>query len=327
MDSIEYSSAGSDIGSNWEFTINYSSNAPSPITTNENDYNGTKTLTQTLNYGQTAQVGLTVIDAAAGSPYTDAFWPINLKIFAKEKDLIKDDHGTGEGSIIAALDTKTFENTTSININVQEYNITGNGPKGVLIAHFTLISTPTSNEDFEGDRFLSIYYRLVAKAWKDADLKQQLLTDPIPLLKENGVNVPAGITIKVLEDAENIKYLNLTRDLDVGKNGFGLSKLIEKILPIKEGSEIRLVQSNENTRYLIFPRTPANVSQQPSAEANTAFAADSGVEATFHDTTALTEVEQTEVTVTTTTAVQDAEAATTAAAVAEVVAVAAAVLT
>ncbi len=328
LDSIEYSKSGANVGNDWEISVKYTSKAPKPIIINESDYNGTKTFTEKIGYGETVKLGLTIIDAPATSPYSDAFWPIYLSLHAVEKDLVKDDHGMGDGSIIAVLDQKKFENSTSVEIVVQEEVIGGSRGRGVLIAHFTLVSTPTSDEEFEGDRFLSIYYNLVSKAWKDPSLKEKLLADPAGMLASNGVDVPPGVAVKIVEDTDNVKYLNLAREIDVDTNAYGLGLLVKKILPIKEGQEIRLIQSSAKTRYLIFPNLPDNVSTKPNAESRISFTADSsGVEATFHDTTALTEVEQTEVTVTTTSVVQDAEAATTAAGVAEVVAVAAAVLT
>ena len=43
------------------------------------------------------------------------------------------------------------------------------------------------------------YRRLVAKAWDDEAFKQRLIATPAEVLKEHGVEIPAGVEVKVLE--------------------------------------------------------------------------------------------------------------------------------
>jgi hypothetical protein len=50
---------------------------------------------------------------------------------------------------------------------------------------------------------------LVAKAWSDPLFKKRLLTDPASLLKENGVEVPADVAFKVVEDSAKVCHLLL----------------------------------------------------------------------------------------------------------------------
>jgi hypothetical protein len=49
--------------------------------------------------------------------------------------------------------------------------------------------------------------QLVAKAWADPALKSKLLADPVAALKEIGVIVPPGITVKVAQNTD--KVINL----------------------------------------------------------------------------------------------------------------------
>jgi hypothetical protein len=49
----------------------------------------------------------------------------------------------------------------------------------------------------EGQRQWS---KLVERASKDAELKQRLLNDPAPLLREAGIEVPAGAAVRVTEE-------------------------------------------------------------------------------------------------------------------------------
>ena len=51
--------------------------------------------------------------------------------------------------------------------------------------------------------------RIVSKAWADEQFKQRLLADPVAVLKENGVAVPAGITVNVIENTATVYNLTL----------------------------------------------------------------------------------------------------------------------
>ena len=51
--------------------------------------------------------------------------------------------------------------------------------------------------------------QLVAKAWSDPALREKLLADPAGVLKENGVIVPADVTINVRENTDQVVNLVL----------------------------------------------------------------------------------------------------------------------
>ena len=51
--------------------------------------------------------------------------------------------------------------------------------------------------------------RIVAKAWADEDYKRRLLADPAAVAKEEGVPVPAGLTLRVVEDAPGTRTMVL----------------------------------------------------------------------------------------------------------------------
>ena len=53
------------------------------------------------------------------------------------------------------------------------------------------------------------YGKVIAKAWSDAAFKARLLHDPHAALSEAGVEVPAGITVKVVENTSDTMYLVL----------------------------------------------------------------------------------------------------------------------
>lgn len=45
---------------------------------------------------------------------------------------------------------------------------------------------------------------ILTKCWADSSFKQQLLADPAAVLKAEGVDIPAGYTVHVLENTDKI---------------------------------------------------------------------------------------------------------------------------
>ncbi len=56
--------------------------------------------------------------------------------------------------------------------------------------------------------FQKAYGKLVAKAWEDDDFKAHLLSDPMKVFKENGIEVPDGIEVRMVENtAETTHFI------------------------------------------------------------------------------------------------------------------------
>ena len=51
--------------------------------------------------------------------------------------------------------------------------------------------------------------RIIAKAWTDEAFKARLIADPVTTLRANGVAVPAGVTVTVVEDSATHRHLVL----------------------------------------------------------------------------------------------------------------------
>jgi hypothetical protein len=51
--------------------------------------------------------------------------------------------------------------------------------------------------------------QLVAKAWGDPAFKQRLLADPAAILRAEGIDVPAGRQVKVVENTDQVVYLTI----------------------------------------------------------------------------------------------------------------------
>src|SRR5262245_49659796 len=52
------------------------------------------------------------------------------------------------------------------------------------------------------DRTGKQWSQIVAKAWADESFKRRLLADPAAVLLEQGTAVPAGVQVRVVEDAD-----------------------------------------------------------------------------------------------------------------------------
>ena len=51
--------------------------------------------------------------------------------------------------------------------------------------------------------------QLVAQVWADDKLKQRLMDKPAAVLQEHGIEVPAGIDVRVVENTDKVYYLTL----------------------------------------------------------------------------------------------------------------------
>src|SRR5438094_7362867 len=53
------------------------------------------------------------------------------------------------------------------------------------------------------------YGQVVAQAWRDPAYKQRLLADPVGVLREQGLAVPAGLQVRVVENTRQLVHLIL----------------------------------------------------------------------------------------------------------------------
>jgi nitrile hydratase alpha subunit len=179
-------------------------------------------------------------------------------------------------------------------------------------------------EGFDSDRDRTVLAMSIARAWRDEDYKRRFFSDPRAVLEEEGVEVPQDVTIKVVEEVPGVRYVPLTREIDLAAGGDRLIRLLANLLPIPEGHEVRLIQSSERTRYFVFPSPSYGGVAGRISEAELLAMS---FEATTTNTTETLEAETTEAAVTDTTEAQDAETSTTFVLEAELAAVAAGVLT
>ena len=61
----------------------------------------------------------------------------------------------------------------------------------------------------EQDKASAAHGKIIARAWRDPAFKAKLLADPHATLKEAGVTVPEGVTVKVVENTDTHHHLVL----------------------------------------------------------------------------------------------------------------------
>ncbi|MFC1579795.1 NHLP leader peptide family RiPP precursor [Thermodesulfobacteriota bacterium] len=77
----------------------------------------------------------------------------------------------------------------------------------------------------EQNEQVKLWAKIVARAWADEGFKQRLLDDPGAILAEEGMPVPGGMEIKVVEATENQVWLVLPPKPGDGKIEEGEERL------------------------------------------------------------------------------------------------------
>ena len=69
------------------------------------------------------------------------------------------------------------------------------------------------------------YAKVVARAWRDEAFKAQLLSDPAAALSDAGIDLPAGLTLKVVENTDSLFHLVLPPQPDGELDDEALEKI------------------------------------------------------------------------------------------------------
>ena len=77
------------------------------------------------------------------------------------------------------------------------------------------------------EEFQKAYAKLVARTWSDAGFKQELIADPTAVFEKNGIEVPEGVNIRVVENSEKLTHFILPAkpDWDCGGIACGMEGL------------------------------------------------------------------------------------------------------
>jgi Nitrile hydratase, alpha chain len=87
------------------------------------------------------------------------------------------------------------------------------------------------NQEQRSQEYQKKYNKIVAKSWLDPAFKRRLIDNPAKVLKEEGIDVPEGIEVKVLESTE-------------------------KGIDLPEGVEANAFEPTERVQYLRLPPEP-----------------------------------------------------------------------
>jgi sRNA-binding carbon storage regulator CsrA len=77
------------------------------------------------------------------------------------------------------------------------------------------------------------YAKIIAQAWVDEEFKKRLLDDPATVLKENGIEIPEGMTVKIVELKENEIQIPLPpKPADVNLSVEELGERVQAAFPV-----------------------------------------------------------------------------------------------
>jgi hypothetical protein len=109
------------------------------------------------------------------------------------------------------------------------------------------------DEVLESERSSVITGMVVARAWRDPGYRNRLLSSPREVLIEEGLQIPDGMAIRVFADTPKIRHIHLT---SLTTEAEELIPVFREMLPLPEGSEVRLIQNTEQALCLVIPLAP-----------------------------------------------------------------------
>ena len=109
------------------------------------------------------------------------------------------------------------------------------------------------DEVLESERSSVITGMVVARAWRDPGYRNRLLSSPREVLVGEGLEIPDGMAIRVFADTPAIRHIHLT---SLTTEPEELVPVLREILPLTEGSEVRLIQNTEQALCLVIPLAP-----------------------------------------------------------------------
>ena len=109
------------------------------------------------------------------------------------------------------------------------------------------------DEVLESERSSVITGMVVARAWRDPGYRNRLQSSPKEVLIEEGLQIPDGMAIRVFADTPAVRHIHLT---SLTTEATELVPVFREMLPLPEGSEVRLIQNTEQALCLVIPLAP-----------------------------------------------------------------------
>ena len=111
----------------------------------------------------------------------------------------------------------------------------------------------TPDEVLESERSSVITGMVIARAWRDPGYRSRLLSSPREVLIEEGLEIPDGMAIRAFADTPAVRHIHLT---SLTTEATELVPVFREMLPLPEGSEVRLIQNTEQALCLVIPLAP-----------------------------------------------------------------------
>lgn len=109
------------------------------------------------------------------------------------------------------------------------------------------------DEVLESERSSVVTGMVIARAWRDPGYRSRLLSSPREVLIEEGLEIPDGMAIRAFADTATVRHIHLT---SLTTEAEELVPVFREMLPLPEGSEIRLIQNTEQALCLVVPLAP-----------------------------------------------------------------------
>jgi hypothetical protein len=109
------------------------------------------------------------------------------------------------------------------------------------------------DEVLESERSSVITGMVIARAWRDPGYRNRLQSSPREVLIEEGLQIPDGMAIRVFADTPAVRHIHLT---SLTTEAEELVPVLREMLPLPEGSEVRLIQNTEQALCLVIPLAP-----------------------------------------------------------------------
>lgn len=107
---------------------------------------------------------------------------------------------------------------------------------------------------------------LITKMWEDRTLEEAFINNPEKVLKDEGLEIPEGVQVRVFKNTESITYLTLSKSFNPRAERKKLASFLAAITPIAEGHEVRLVQNTEKILHIAIPLPPPSEARKSVKE-------------------------------------------------------------
>ena len=116
----------------------------------------------------------------------------------------------------------------------------------------------------------------IARAWRDEAYRERLLGDSAGVLRDAGLELPAGCRVTVLENTDTVWHAVVPVLEDLGAEKDAMVSELAGLLPLPAGVELRLHQSTADERFLVLPLPPQEAGELEDVELDVVFGGGNG---------------------------------------------------